>query len=137
MDETAAETRFGLILTTNRGPDAHGELTEDAPSIDLGRIIPTSDLVIHPDDARRRDVVTGDRVRIASATGDLTVTALVSERTQPGLVHLDFDVGAVAITHSRTPSLDRAWRIGELKVCAVDVRPVEQARPAMVAAGGD
>jgi predicted molibdopterin-dependent oxidoreductase YjgC len=137
IDETAAETRFGLVLTTNRGPDAHGERTEDVPTIDLSRIVPTSDLVIHPDDARRRDVVTGDRVRISSANGDLMVTALVSERTQPGLVHLDFDVEAVAPHHSRTPSLDRAWRIGELKVCAVDVRPIEQARPEMVAAGGD
>jgi predicted molibdopterin-dependent oxidoreductase YjgC len=137
LDETTASAQFGLILTTNRGPDAHGKLTENVPSVDLSRIVPTSDLVIHPDDAKRRDIVTGDRVRIASAYGALTVTALVSEKTQPGLVHLDFDVTALATNTSRTPSLDRPWRIGELKLCAVDVQPIEQARPEMVAAGGD
>jgi predicted molibdopterin-dependent oxidoreductase YjgC len=137
IDEMAAAARFDLILTTNRGPDAHGERTESIPSIALGRIVPTSDLAIHPDDARRRDVMTGDRVRIVSASGDLAVTAFVSERTQPGLVHLDFDVAAVANNQSRAPSLDRPWRIGELKVCAVDVRPIELARPEIVAAGSD
>jgi len=137
LDEVAAVAPFGLILTTNRGPDAHGRLTENVPSVDLGAIRPLSDLVVHPEDARRRGIVTGDRVRVVSAYGEMAVTALVSERTQPGLVHLDFDLEAVARNTSRTPSLDRPWRIGELKVCAVEVLPTAQARPEMVAAGGD
>ena len=112
LDETATGAQFGLTLTTNRGPDAHGKLTENVPSVDLSQIVPTSDLVIHPDDAKRRDVVTGDRVRIASAYGTMTVTALVSEKTQPGLVHLDFDVAALAIkpiphTVARSPVANR------------------------------
>ncbi|MHB8645015.1 MAG: molybdopterin-dependent oxidoreductase [Thermomicrobiales bacterium] len=135
--EHAEPAPFGLTLTTDRGPDAHGRLTENFPAVDLARIQPRSDLVIHPEDARRRGVVTGDEVRVVSSYGEMTVTALVSEQTQRGLVHLDFDLEAVAPTHSPMPSLDRAWRIGELKVCAVEVRPVAQARPEMVAAGGD
>ena len=137
MDAVAQSAPFGLILTTNRGPDAHGRLTENMPAVDLTQIQPMSDLVVHPEDARRRGIVTGDQVRILSAYGETTVTALVSERTQPGLVHLDFDIEAIARNVSRTPSLDRPWRIGELKVCAVEVLPAAQARPEMVAAGGD
>ncbi len=137
LSEVAAAAPFGLILTTNRGPDAHGRLTETFPSVDLSRIQPTSDLVVHPEDARRRGIVTGDQVRVLSTYGDMTVTALVSEQTQRGLVHLDFDLEAVVHTGSPTPSLDRPWRIGELKVCAVEVLPTAQARPEMVAAGGD
>ncbi|MCA1665821.1 MAG: molybdopterin-dependent oxidoreductase [Thermomicrobia bacterium] len=137
LAEVAATAPFGLILTTNRGPDAHGRLTENFPSVDLSLIVPQSDLVVHPDDARRRGIVTGDPVRVLSAYGELAVTALVSEQTQPGLVHLDFDLDAVVATGSPTPSLDRPWRIGELKVCAVEVLPRAQARPEMVAAGGD
>ncbi|MDQ2786917.1 MAG: hypothetical protein M3Y58_18155, partial [Chloroflexota bacterium] len=79
----------------------------------------------------------GDQVRVISTYGEMTVTALISEQTQPGLVHLDFDVEAIVRNGSHTPSLDRAWRIGELKVCAVEVLPTAQARPEMVAAGGD
>ncbi|MGI8687528.1 MAG: molybdopterin oxidoreductase family protein, partial [Thermomicrobiales bacterium] len=137
LAEVVAAAPFGLVLTTNRGPDAHGRLTENFPSVDLSRIQPTSDLVVHPEDARRRGIVTGDQVRVISAYGEMTVTALVSEQTQPGLVHLDFDLEAVVHTESSTPSLDRPWRIGELKVCAVEVLPTAQARPEMVAAGGD
>ena len=44
IDETAAEARFGLMLTTNRGPDAYGKRTENVPSIDPGQIVPTSAL---------------------------------------------------------------------------------------------
>ncbi len=138
LDETAAGARFGLILTTNRGPDAHGELTENMP-VHRSRAGSSRRAILSstPLTRRRRDVVTGDRVRIVSAYGETTVTALVNEKTQPGLVHLDFDLSAMAVNHSGTPTLDRPWRIGELKVCAVDVRPIEQARPEMVAAGGD
>ncbi|MDQ6905828.1 MAG: molybdopterin-dependent oxidoreductase, partial [Chloroflexota bacterium] len=137
LEEVALSAPFGLILTTNRGPDAHGRLTENVPSVDLSRIHPLSDLVIHPEDARRRGIVTGDTVRVVSAYGDMRVTALISEKTQRGLVHLDFDVEEITKNVSVTPSLDRPWRIGELKVCAVEVLPVAQARPEMVAAGGD
>lgn len=137
LEAGAAAAPFGLVLTTNRGPDAHGRLNENFPSVDLSRIQPTSGLVVHPEDARRRGFVTGDQVRVVSAYGDMTVTALVSEQTQRGLVHLDFDLESAVHTESNTPSLDRPWRIGELKVCAVEVLPTVQARPEMVAAGGD
>lgn len=137
LPEPLRATPYDLILTTNRGPDAHGDRLQNLPDIDLAAVTPTSDLVIHPADARRRDIVTGDRVRITSPYGTLDVTALVSERTQPGLVHLDFDLGEMVYDRSRPPVLDQPWRIGELRVCAVDVQAVEAARPAMVAAGGD
>ncbi len=137
LPEAMGATPYDLILTTNRGPDAHGDAVENVPDIALDQIQPTSDLIVHPHDARRRSIVTGDRVRISSAYGAMTVTALVSEQTQPGLVHLDFDLGAVSQTTTRRPTLDTPWRIGELRLCAVDVQPMEQARPEMVAAGGD
>lgn len=137
LPEQISAMPYGLILTTNRGPEAHGIANQFMPDIALDTIQPTSDLAIHPDDAKRRDVVTGDRVRIASAYGSLIVTALVTERTRPGLVHLDFDLQAVADVHPTVPILDAPWRIGELRICAVEVQPIEQARPEMVAAGGD
>lgn len=139
LPEPLRATPYDLVLTTNRGPDAHGDRVENIPLPDLAlsNLQPLSDLVIHPDDARRRDIVTGDRVRVSSPYGALDVTALVSEKAQPGLVHLDFDLGAMVPARPRPPVLDQAWRIGELRLCAVDVRTVERARPAMVAAGGD
>lgn len=137
MPETLAGVAYGLILTTNRGPEAHGEATMDRPAVTLANVTPLSDLVIHTDDAKRRNIVTGDRVRIVSQYGAVEATALVNDRTHPGLVHLDFDVDAVTPTRPQTPMLDRPYRIGELKVCAVDVQPLTMARPEMVAAGGD
>jgi len=130
---------YELILTTNRGPEAHMAETHPVPDVDLTRITPTSDLIIHPKDATRRNIVTGDRVRLVSHYGTAAdVIALVSETTQPGLVHLDFDIVPQLHENPTQPTLDAPWPIGELRVCAVDVRPLESARrPEMVAAGGD
>jgi len=129
---------YELVLTTNRGPEAHMVETHPVPDIDLAQVIPTSDLIIHPKDAVRRGIVTGDRVRLASRYSATDITVLVSERTRPGLVHLDFDIVPQLHENPTQPTLDAPWRIGELRVCAVDVRPLESARrPEMVAAGGD
>jgi anaerobic selenocysteine-containing dehydrogenase len=43
-------------------------------------------LDIHPDDARARGIVAGDRVRIFNARGAFTVKAAVSTRARPGVV---------------------------------------------------
>ncbi len=130
---------YELILTTNRGPEAHMAETHPVPDMDLTRITPTSDLIIHPKDATRRNIVTGDRVRLVSRYGTAAdVTALVRETNTArprasGLRHR-----AVVAREPNQPTLDAPWRIGELRVCAVDVRPLESARrPEMVAAGGD
>ena len=133
----AAPVTYELILTTNRGPDAHMRQAHPLPDLDLSHIAPTSDLIMHPQDAARRGIVTGDRVRLTNAYGETTLTALVSEGTRPGLVHMDFDATPQVHENPSEPTLDQPWRIGEWRVCAVDVRRTAGARPELVAAGGD
>jgi anaerobic selenocysteine-containing dehydrogenase len=43
-------------------------------------------LVIHPEDAARRGIATGDEVRVANARGAFFATADVSDRVRPGVV---------------------------------------------------
>ena len=47
-------------------------------------------LEIHPDDAAPRSVRNGDRVRVHNERGSLTLTAVVSQVVQPGLVSIPF-----------------------------------------------
>ncbi len=137
MTAPVGETTYGLVLTTTRGPEAHRTATQMRPAITLSNVTPTSDLIMNPADALRRKIVTGDRVRIISQYGATEATVLVSDQSHPGLVYLEFDVDAVTPAQPVVPTLDAAYRIGELKVCAVDVQSVTSVRPEMVAAGGD
>ncbi|MCA1783105.1 MAG: NrfD/PsrC family molybdoenzyme membrane anchor subunit [Dermatophilaceae bacterium] len=47
---------------------------------------PTNHLEVNPTDARRLDIVTGDRVRVASRSGEVEATIKVSPRVSPGVV---------------------------------------------------
>ncbi len=65
-------------------------------------------LLVHPDDARRRGLATGDRVRIASRTGAIEAPCEVSDEVMPGVVSLPHGWGhgrpgarlAVAAAHA-------------------------------------
>jgi anaerobic selenocysteine-containing dehydrogenase len=65
-------------------------------------------LLVHPEDARRRGLATGDRVRIATRTGEIEAPCEVSDEVMPGVVSLPHGWGhgrprarlAVAAAHA-------------------------------------
>ena len=112
---------FPLILTTGRilsqyNVGAQTRRTENS------RWHEEDVLEIHPADAESRGILDGDLVRLDSRSGDVALSARISERMQPGVVYTTFHhpkTGANVIT---TDFTDWATNCPEYKVTAVQVR---------------
>jgi len=120
--EEKTTRKFPLILTTGRTLTQYnvGAQTRRTENIVWYR----EDLLeIHPHDAETRGIKDGDRISLASRKGDITLTAKITERVQPGVVYTTFhdpETGANVVT---TEHSDWATDCPEYKVTAVQVTP--------------
>jgi len=91
----------------------------------LLELAPRLEVAIHPVDARRIGVETGDPIRVTSRRGELTGYARLTEAVRAGAIFVPFvklaDSAANFLTNS---AHDPASKIPEYKVCAVRVEPV-------------
>ena len=122
--EERTDRKFPLILTTGRTLSQYnvGAQTRRTENI----VWYHEDLLeIHPHDAELRGISEGDRVSLASRKGDITLSAKITERVQPGVVYTTFhdpETGANVVT---TEYSDWATNCPEYKVTAVQITPAE------------
>ncbi|SHF78069.1 formate dehydrogenase major subunit [Desulfacinum infernum DSM 9756] len=90
----------------------------------LDRLAPAERIQIHPQDAERLGIRTGDRVRVVSRRGEVEAEVLVSENPAPGMVFATFHFAEVPVNVLTNDALDPVSKIPELKVCAVRVEKV-------------
>jgi len=120
--EERTNRKFPLLLTTGRTLTQYnvGAQTRRTDNI----VWYKEDLLeIHPHDAENRGINDGDRVSLASRKGEITLTAKITERVQPGVVYTTFhdpETGANVVT---TEFSDWATNCPEYKVTAVQVAP--------------
>jgi len=121
----SADLQFPLILITGRRL-AHynaGTMTRRTRNLELQ----DGDwLEIHPDDAARLWIATGDRVSVRSRVGRIETVARVTERIEPGHVFTAFHFPEVRTNLLIGASADVNTSCPEYKVVAVDVRPVPE-----------
>ena len=80
-------------------------------------------LEIHPDDAARLWIETGDTVSVRSRVGRIETTARVTDRIEPGHVFTAFHFPEIRTNLLIGSSADVNTSCPEYKVVAVDVRP--------------
>jgi len=120
--EERTNSKFPLLLTTGRNLSQYnvGAQTRRTDNI----IWYNEDLLeIHPHDAETRGIKDGDRVSLSSRKGDITLSAKITEKVQPGVVYTTFhnpETGANVVT---TEYSDWATDCPEYKVTAVEIRP--------------
>jgi formate dehydrogenase major subunit len=120
--EERSNRKFPLLLTTGRTLTQYnvGAQTRRTPNI----VWYHEDLLeIHPHDAETRGINDGDRVSLASRKGDITLSATITDKVQPGVVYTTFhdpETGANVVT---TEYSDWATSCPEYKVTAVQVTP--------------
>jgi len=120
--EERANRKFPLLLTTGRTLTQYnvGAQTRRTDNV----VWYKEDLLeIHPHDAETRGINDGDRVSLTSRKGDITLTAIVTKKVQPGVVYTTFhdpETGANVVT---TEYSDWATSCPEYKVTAVQVAP--------------
>jgi formate dehydrogenase alpha subunit len=131
----ATDDEFPLILITGRRL-AHynaGTMTRRTKNLELQ----DGDwLEIHPEDAARLWIESGDRVSIRSRVGRIETLARVTDRIEPGHVFTAFHFPEIRTNLLVGSSVDVNTGCPEYKVVAVDVRPVtEQAAHTPALAG--
>jgi predicted molibdopterin-dependent oxidoreductase YjgC len=96
----------------------------------LLELAPRLEIAIHPADARRIGVETGELLRVTSRRGELTGHARLTEAVRRGAIFVPFvklaDSAANFLTNS---AHDPASKIPEYKVCAVKIEAVRPAAP--------
>ncbi len=114
---------FPFILTTGRILEHYncGTMTRRTGNAD----IVTEDLLaIHPDDARKKGIQNGDRVRVFSARGGVEIKAKVSEEVKPGILYTTFHFPEDLVNVVTSSECDEDTMCPEYKVVAVDVEKV-------------
>ena len=91
----------------------------------LEEIYPEPTVEIHPDDAEKLGVRSGDYVRVRSRRGEIVVRVHVSTRSPRGTVFIPFHFAEAAANELTNDALDPYAKIPEYKVCAVAVEKVE------------
>jgi len=120
--EERTNRKFPLLLTTGRTLSQYnvGAQTRRTQNI----VWHDKDLLeIHPHDAETRGIKNNDQVSLASRKGEITLTAEITERVQPGVVYTTFhnpETGANVVT---TEHSDWATNCPEYKVTAVQITP--------------
>lgn len=87
----------------------------------LEAIWPECTVELHPRDAARLGLATGDWVEVASRRGAIIARLLVTGRSPEGVVFIPFHFAEAAANTLTDPRLDKRAKIPDYKVCAVRV----------------
>lgn len=116
------DDEFPFFLTTGRRLSTYHTNTQIAHSAGFDRIVPHEWLELHPEDAVRLGVRTGDAVRVRSRRGEIRAQVQVTRRSSPGVVFLSFAFPESTPTNVLTnPRADPTTDTPELKVAAVAI----------------
>lgn len=118
------DAEYPFILTTGRRLQHYHTGTMTRRAKVLEEVYPEEHLEIHPDDACRLGIASGDLVRVTSRRGSITIKALVTERVTPGVVFTSFHFRENPINRLTVTDRDPVAKIPQLKACAVKVEKV-------------
>ncbi len=96
-----------------------GTMTRVSPT--LHAEIPEGSLEMHPGDAERLGVRQGEKVKVASRRGEITVKVALTDRVDEGVLFMPFHFVETCANVLTNPAHDPIAKIPEYKVCAVKV----------------
>ncbi len=114
-----ADEDYPLYLTTGRVLYQYHTGTMTRRTEGLNNRAPESFVEITPQDAERFGVSDGDKVKVISRRGEITVTLSVSDKAVEGTVFIPFHFAEAAANRLTNAALDPIAGIPEYKVCAV------------------
>jgi formate dehydrogenase major subunit len=117
-------TEYPLVLNTGRLLEHWhtGSMTRRSKALDA--IAPEAFVAMHPADAAALSISNGDRVRVTSKRGQVTLRANLSDRECRGAVFIPFHFREAAANLLTLDELDPDGKIPEFKFCAVRVERV-------------
>lgn len=118
------DEQYPFIFTTGRVLyHFHtGSMTRRSEGLDT--ICPEAVVEVNTEDASRLGIASGDVVKVASRRGEVQAKALVSGKTEPGVVFMPWHFAEAAANRLTIAALDPTGKIPEFKVCAVRVERI-------------
>ena len=123
-----------LYLVTGRVLQHYQSGAQTRRVAELDRAVPEAFAQVHPLLGERLGLQDGDKVRLTTTRGSITVPAQHSDRIRPDTVFVPFHWGgAQSVNLLTTDAVDPISSMPEFKVCAVDVqRAVENGVPSVI-----
>jgi len=118
-EETDVE--WPMVLSTGRLLQHYhtGSMTRRSHVLDA--IVKSGHVEIHPQDAAKLNIGSGDIVRVTTRRGAIETKALVVDRVAYGSIFVPFHFAEAAANELTNDALDPAAKIPELKVCAARI----------------
>jgi nitrate reductase NapA len=116
-----ADKDYPFVLTTGRLIEHWhtGTMTMKVP--ELMRAAPNAFVEMHPDDAKKLGVKTGDKVRLISRRGSIVLPVKVVPIPRPGVVFVPFHYPDKLINTLVTDAFDALPKQPEFKISAVRI----------------
>lgn len=119
--------QYPLTLTTGRILYQYHTGSMSRRSEGLEYLAPKCEIEINPSDAEEYKLATGDEVRVSSVRGEITASALVTDRVPEKTIFIPFHYAESAVNKLTQAKLDPIAKIPELKVAAVQLKKVASA----------
>jgi formate dehydrogenase alpha subunit len=118
---------YPFVLTTGRQLYQFHTGTMTRKSAVINQVSPTGYVEMHPDDAERLEISSGENVEVITRRGRVITPARVSSRIEKGWLFMPFHFREGPANMLTNDALDRTAKIPEYKVCAAAVsKPVQQ-----------
>lgn len=126
--EELPDSEYPLVLNTGRELFQYhtGTMTRRVQAVN--KVSPEAYVEVHPGDARNAGIDHGQMVKITSRRGTINIMALISKRPLQGTVFIPFHFKEAAANMLTNTVVDPIAKIPELKVCAVKLEPIKNAR---------
>jgi formate dehydrogenase major subunit len=112
---------FPYIITTNRELEHYnnGTMTRRTGNV---KILTEDVLLIHPTDAARHEIQSGEMVCVISARGKVDIKAKVTDEVKPGVLSSTFHFPEIAMNNITSSECDTDALCPEYKVVACNIR---------------
>ena len=115
------DEEYPLILTTARLEEHYNTGTMSRRSPTLSGQHPENFVDVHPNDAERYGIEDGDRIRLKSRRGEITIKAQVTEDIKEGVVWTTPHFAAASANRLTNDVLDERAKIPEYKAAAAEI----------------
>ena len=122
------DEEYPLILTTGRELHHYNSRTMTGKITFLNKKAPEACVEIHPEDASKLNIESGEKVKVTSRRGSIIVTARVTPDILRGVVFIPIHYREAPANRLTSNALDPVAKVPETKVCAVRIERNESSR---------
>ncbi len=115
---------YDLVMSTGRILQHFHTGSMTRRSVALDALVASGHVELHPNEARKHGIATGDRVAVVTRRGRIETAALVTDRVAPGSIFVPFHFAEAAANALTIDALDPIAKIPEFKVCAARIERV-------------